>query len=197
MININIGGIKGLVRIASDVRKNWLIMDVTGRPDIRYDLNSKKFLPLKDGVVDNYYCSHTLEHARLDVLPFLFSEIYRTMKVGGRIRVVVPDVYLAITKYIKKDKRWLNANLKLTTKQRIPYPRTLLGHLMSLFYSLTKDNTRSGHNAVFDMPTLDYYFRQAGFHIITRSNYQKGSDVFRGLDFRKHKDKSLYLEAVK
>lgn len=197
MLNINIGGTKHWNKISPKTQKCWKILDVKGDPDFLYDLNSSKYFPLKAKVVDNYYTSHTLEHICPQILPFVLNEVYRTLKVGGKIRVVVPDVQLAIQKYVNNDKIWMARNYRLNKIERIPYPKTLLGHLMSLFYSIPKGKERSGHNVVFDWRTLHYYFKQVGFGIIVKSKYQRGSGVFKGLDLLMHRDKSLYLEAVK
>jgi len=197
MLNVNIGGTKKWDKVHPDVRARWKVLDIAGRPDFRYDLNSGERFPIKTGMVDTYYSSHTLEHIHPRMLPFVLGEIYQTLKKGGRVRVVVPDVKLAIHKYIRRDKLWLRKAAPIPKIGEISYPKTMLGHLMTWFYSMPKGHKRSGHNIVFDWETLVYYFKQAKFINIYRSNYGQGSKVFDGLDFLRHKDKSLYLEASK
>ena len=155
------------------------------------------YMKIADSIVDNIYTSHTLEHVCPQVLPFLLTEIYRILKPCGVIRVVVPDVQRVLRRYIAGDKKWLERYYPYGKPMRMPYPKTSLGHLMTVFYSLAKGNSRSGHNVVFDWETLVYYFKQAGFQHICKKRFNVHSPQFAGLDFKRYKDVSLYMEASK
>lgn len=196
MLNINIGGVKKWDKVSPQIRSNWKVLDVSGKPDYKYDLNSELPFPLRDSSVDNYYCSHTLEHIYPQVLPFVLGEIYRTLKQSGVFRIVVPDIKKAIIKYTINDKKWLQHSGG-PTAHRDFYPETCLGYLMSWFYSTPKGGSRTGHRMVFDLETLYYYLQRAGFKTMLESLFCKGSSVFAGLDFPRHKDTSIYMEAGK
>jgi predicted SAM-dependent methyltransferase len=56
----------------------------------KYDTNS----------VDIVYASHLFEHLTIKSSNLFLSEAYRTLKPGGIIRVVVPDLYQICKKYI-------------------------------------------------------------------------------------------------
>lgn len=197
MLNINIGGVKGWEKVPSRVRRNWQVLDIAGHPRYRYDLNSGEAFPFKDCTVDNYYCSHTLEHIRPENIQFVLEQILRTLKPSGLIRVVVPDVALALIKYVQNDTQWFGTTARNKTRARHHYPETLLGYVMLWFYSLPKGTTRSGHNTVFDWSTLAYCFNKAGFRNIRRVAYNENSAVFRDMDFLRHRQESLYMEAQK
>lgn len=196
IMNINIGGTKHWQKVNPLVRKSWMVMDIAGRPDYKYDLNSGTFFPFGPNSINNYYSSHTLEHIKPELIGFVLAEIYKSLRPGGLIRIVVPDVSLAIQKYVNCDQRWLNEKQGKAAK-RHGYPQTMLGHLMLWFYSYPKGTVRSGHNTVFDWKTLEYYFRLIGFKNIKRMQYEKCSPIFKGLDFFRHAETSLYLEAQK
>jgi SAM-dependent methyltransferase len=51
-----------------------------------------KGIPFPDGSVDAVYHSHTLEHLDRGIVPSVFAEIRRVLKVGGIQRIVVPDL---------------------------------------------------------------------------------------------------------
>lgn len=196
MLNINIGGTKGWHKIDPAITKLWKVLDVVDEPAFQYNLNSGTFFPFGDGDVDNYYSSHTIEHIIPELVGFVLNQMHRTLKPGGLVRIVVPDVSLAIQKYVDHDKTWLHKRQGKSTKKH-GYPETMLGNLMLWFYSQPKGTERSGHNTVFDWETLEYYFRGAGFRNIKRSSFGKGSPIFNGMDFPRHEHVSLYLEAVK
>jgi predicted SAM-dependent methyltransferase len=201
-MNINIGGTKKWESVSEHIRPNWKVLDIAGHPDFKYDLNSGDPFPFKDGSINSIFTSHTLEHVQLLILPHVLKEIYRVLNRKGIIRVVVPDVQLAIKAYAAYNKEWLKTKGKFSNHLRGAYPETMLGHLMTWFYSTTKSkpgtqSKRSGHNMVFDWESLVWFFKQAGFTRIVRMKYGKSSPVFDGLDFSRHKDTSLYMEARK
>lgn len=193
-INVNIGGTKHWLKVDEHIRRRWRVLDIAGKPDYTYDLNGGEVLPFKDGSVSNYYSSHTLEHIQPELLPWVISEIHRTLAPGGKIRVVVPDVRLAIRHYLDNDQRWLQ-QAQGKARKRHGYPDTTLGHLMLWFYSQPKNGKRSGHNTVFDRETLAYCFKD--FAKVHTMSYGIHSEAFTGMDFKRHAPKSLYLEATK
>lgn len=196
MLNVNIGGTKGWHKVDPVIKKPWKVLDVAGQPEFKYDLNSGAFFPFGDGDVDNYYSSHTLEHISPELIEFVLNQMHRTLKPGGLVRVVVPDVALAIRKYANGDAKWLHKRQNKATK-RHGYPETMLGNLMLWFYSQPKGTTRSGHNTVFDWETLEYYFKRSYFRNIRQLKYGVCCAAFKGMDFPRHEHVSLYLEAEK
>jgi predicted SAM-dependent methyltransferase len=78
-----------------------------------HDLNTG--IPFPDSTFDAVYHSHLLEHLSKENAFFLLQECHRVLKVGGIIRVVVPDLeqiarmYLAaLEKAVQGDHEWKN-----------------------------------------------------------------------------------------
>ncbi|MHA2120008.1 MAG: class I SAM-dependent methyltransferase [Promethearchaeota archaeon] len=195
MLNVNIGGTKNWKKINPKIRRQWKVMDIAGDPDYKYDLNSRKSFPINDKSVDNYYMSHTLEHIDKNNVIFVLLEIRRTLKSGGLIRIVVPDIKMAIIYYIKGDTKLLSKGVKGHAQDF--YPKTLLGKLLPYFHSTTKSGNekRTGHLTVFDSNTLIWYLAEANFNKIQLRDYSQKSEVFEGLDLQRYKSFSIYLEA--
>lgn len=57
---------------------------------IAYDLRSDN-LPFGDGVVDNIYISHVVEHIETEYVEKFISEAFRVLVPGGVLRVACPD----------------------------------------------------------------------------------------------------------
>ena len=74
------------------VHSAWTNIDlVAATPEVRaHDL--RKGLPYDDGVFDGVYHSHVLEHLTPDAAKDLLSQCHRVLRVGGILRVVVPDL---------------------------------------------------------------------------------------------------------
>lgn len=200
MLNIDIGGRKN--KFLPD--DTWEIMDIIPKEKYVVDLNSCDRFPLEDNSIDNYYTSHTLEHVKPKRILFVFQEIYRTLKPGGTVRIVVPDFCIGAKWYLQKDKQLLNEK---GIHGPDWYPPTLLGRLLAWMktpdeFVYAKDRTeerlfRSGHAMVFDYETLVYYLTKAKFTGIFKLSCDVCSYVFLGKDIERYKDYSLYVEATK
>lgn len=191
MLKINIGGRKGFNHYTQEIQKQWKIMDITSDADYRYNLNSLKLMPLKDNTVDYYYASMILEHVEPEILPFVFKEIFRTLKPAGCIRIVVPDILIGIQDYISKK----IPKIKGPYQDR-RYPPTPLCKLLSWINSKGKKG-RLEHRMAFDWDTLIYFLEQADFTRIEKRSFNICSSVFQGKDILKYKNWSIYLEAQK
>lgn len=85
------------VDLKSEYSLDW------SQSDIDYNLFSMEALPIEDNSVEIIYTSHTIEHITNTHVAKLLSESYRTLKPGGCIRIVCPDVELAIRALHNKD----------------------------------------------------------------------------------------------
>ena len=188
MVLIDIGGQKN--RIDLD---RWKIMDI--RPGSEYEINLNEFDAFPVRVVDAYYTSHTLEHLSPLIVEKVLREMYVTLKFGGKLRIVVPDISIGIDWYLHFPEKLSESG---TPTRPIEYPLTPLGFLLS--WILTPDKgSMGGHKMAFDWTTLFQYLVKAGFSPsnITKMKYGECSSEFIGKDLPRYKDYSLYVEAVK
>jgi len=195
-MNINVGGEKGWKNVDPKVRANWLVLDNGRTSDIKYNLNSKEPIPLEDNSVDNYYTSHTLEHIETFTVPFVMSELYRTLKPNGMIRIVVPDFRYGANLYSRNGDDLHNR--KYCTKDK-DLPDTPLGYFMSWWFSRDhgKEGRYSGHKTAYDYETLHWYLIRAGFMDVYVWKYNECSPEFVGLDIVRYAGWSLFVEARK
>lgn len=191
MLNVDVGGVG-----SEDGVKGWKTLDIRHSADYIYNFNTGKPFPFKDGDVDNFYCSHTLEHVKPYLTQFVVNEFHRCLRRKGLIRIVVPDMELAIRWYLAKPKK-----LKTKGYPSKPdfYPETRMSRLLSWFYTENpkKKKITDGHYMGFDWELLEQYLRTAGFCGIGRFAYGKYSGIFKGKDKKRYKDYSIYAEARK
>ena len=89
---VNIGG--GMF-----FRSHWKVMDYSSPYypyyrrfiDYNVDLCSDLCFPFEDNSVTFFYSAHTFEHIPQEFCPHIFTEIYRTLKPGGAVRLTMPD----------------------------------------------------------------------------------------------------------
>jgi predicted SAM-dependent methyltransferase len=85
----------------------WTNIDanfLTARIDVWADISAK--LPFRAQTVEAFYSHHVIEHLPDRLLPFHFSEMFRTLKPGGVIRVAGPNADIAIKKFEDRDLDW-------------------------------------------------------------------------------------------
>ena len=195
MLNVDIGGAKG--NNSSPVKHLWKILDI--RPcDYVYDLNSGKPFPFKNSEVDNYYTSMTLESVWMDKIQFVFKEIYRTLKPGGIIRVIVPDVAFAMKLYLNEPQRLFDKSLPIGC---VGHPDIAMTRFLAWFVTPDKPEIigHSGHKMAFDKESLTYYFCEAGFDLVKIKwlKYNECSQVFKGRDKPRWLSLGIYMEVEK
>lgn len=178
MLKLNIGGQQTISRFPS----GWKCVDILPGADISCDISNME-LPFNDSIVAAIYCSHTLEHILPWRLQFTLSEFYRVLQLGGRIRIVVPDMDIAIDSYVVE--------------------RTKVGALdtyMRWWFDPTPDKEGKlylNHVGGFNWLTLKQNLEIAGFRKIHRMCFGKFATIFDGCDNPNHASTSLYVESVK
>jgi predicted SAM-dependent methyltransferase len=195
-MKVNIGGQKN--RSKGDF-SDWVVVDIMDGAEVQLDISSSP-LPFAEGSVDAIYTSHTLEHIPGSRLPFVLSEMNRCLRPGGILRVVVPDADKAIRAYVKGDTRFLRDR---RNPAKMPFlPDHPLCYLLSWFLSYDADADGKplpshGHIMAFDFSLLRMYLQNAGFRVVKPKSFDACSPVFKGCDFKRYRDCSVYVEAVK
>jgi predicted SAM-dependent methyltransferase len=81
--------------------KGWVNIDFISQSEDVIKHNLLTPLPFEDNSFDAVYNSHVLEHfSKRDAAKFI-AEIYRVLKPGGILRVVVPNLERFVTGYLK------------------------------------------------------------------------------------------------
>ena len=130
--------------------------------------------PFDSDTVDVVFTSHFLEHLnKVDGHRFL-EEAHRIMKKGGLIRIIVPDLNIAIKKFNDG----------------------LVDDTLDTFFYTSKFDYFSCHRYLYNYSTLEKKLNEIGFMEIRQCTFQQGEcpDI-QFLDV--YPDFSLYVEARK
>lgn len=142
-------------------------------------------IPFKEGVVDMIYSSHFLEHLTYTQGADFLKECHRLMKVGGRIRLILPD-----TQLVTQDYRNENLGVFDELNEGCAESKTQARKLWSLLVT--------GHQSLYDMDTIVRALGDAGFSTVEPYRFRESGspemlretlDMLPGI--------SLYVEAVK
>jgi SAM-dependent methyltransferase len=190
-----------------------------GVVDYEYDLTTFGRMPFADASVDLFYSEHVFEHFTNECCRHIFSEMRRSLKPGGGLRVVVPDADLLYTKLLERDEAFFatRMNGRYTNLQEaflilVAHPRTpfdeegfeqdshdlpKIEFLDKCTRSMTYDYARAGeHINWFNFDKVDAMLHEAGFDEVRQSSAQ--SSVFpeiRGPQFDTRPTYSLHVDA--
>ena len=101
-LNIGAGRFRHPRWINLDLRDEYVGRGWLGN-DINYDLLSFEPIPVDDGALHCVYSSHVVEHLSDDAVVYLFAQIRRMLRPGGGVRIVCPDIDLAIGAFRRND----------------------------------------------------------------------------------------------
>ena len=150
---------RGPVHLHLGCGPNYLpgFVNIDANPRRRVDLwlDLRNGLPFADGTVDSIYSTHMLEHLYHDELERLLAECWRTLRPGGGVRFIVPNLETAITAYLRRQNEWFD-----------DYPR----HLHSLGGRFANFIFCDGqHRSTFDFGHLS--------ELLERTRFERASHV--------------------
>lgn len=92
---------------------DWVNIDFNPVSKNVKKVNILSGLPFENEYFDFVYCSHFLEHLTPEQADFVLREVYRVLKKGGILRVVVPDLENICREYLRiLDQVLVNENYK-------------------------------------------------------------------------------------
>jgi SAM-dependent methyltransferase len=164
----------------------------------RWDV--RKSLPFSDNSVDFVYCSHFIEHVEREEAIEILKECHRILKLGGIIRLVVPDLRLIVERYLAKDYEFFEAQEpQLLADSFISFLRLVEPKRRGISVRLKAFFDRKVapfHRWMYDFGSLSLILESCGFEEIERKNFREGQVPDIQLLDSKPKE-SLFLEAKK
>lgn len=153
----------------------------------------RRKLPLKDRSVKYIYCSHVLEHFERWQAIEILKECRRVLKVGGWLRLVIPDLRKMVKKY-SQNKGSPRAPDDFFREvwgfYKDRQPKNILDKLKRKFIR--------GHEWGYDKENLTVALTEAGFEKIRERKFRQGAvPDLESLDLEIHRWVSLYMEVQK
>lgn len=151
--------------------------------DICWDI-TKKAYPLPSELLEGVFSEHCLEHISFEECLANLKEFYRLLKVGGIVRIVVPDGELYCDIYHKR---------KNGEVAEFPYGKNEATGMISI----NRIFRSHGHQFIYDFETFGLLLTKAGFKEVKKVSYREGSDKRLLIDRPEREIESLYIEAKK
>lgn len=144
-----------------------------------------KGLTFKDSTVDCIYTNNMLEHLTEEEFMFVLNDCYRVLKEGGIFRLVVPDLFQHVAKYIKdKDADGFMHRIMLHG----------IGDERPLFVRLLSNH----HLWMYDFQSISIRLKECDFTDIRECKFGIGSipDIHI-IEAEEYHPTSVYVEAIK
>ena len=145
--------------------------------DLRYPLNCD------DGYFDGIFSEHTLEHLYPDDAKNLLEELYRVLRVGGRIRITVPD----LEKYINFYNNYDNESDFEAFHSNYSSKCAAIRNMTQNYF----------HLSTWDFDELSKVLSLVGFGEIQQKSFSQTDDPKLNLDIPERQWETLYVEAKK
>jgi predicted SAM-dependent methyltransferase len=171
------------------IQPKWINIDFQPRSGAFY-FNALNPLPLDDASVKHIHAEHFLEHLEYsDAVRFL-CECKRVLKIGGTMRIIVPDAEKYIRAYASNDTAFFE-RLKDLGGASEAFPTK--GAICNQMFRMGGD-----HRFAWDFETLEFVSNQVGFKTIRRSQHNQSAVPYRidGQDWWRPVE-SLYAEVTR
>jgi len=138
-------------------------------------------LPVPDGHLEFVYMSNVLEHILLKYARTVLSKLAKKIKVGGILRLAVPDLHAVAVAYVNNDAAFFEA---ARPKIGDPFRGLGVGGLFmssvvsygsdTFLFDHSKKRQLAGlaHVGLYDFTMLNNLCCQSGFSVVNRSERQ-------------------------
>lgn len=174
--------------------------DVLSWPETTRSVDVTGGIPHADNSVDVVYTSHMLEHLQPRALKFVLHECHRVLKLGGVLRVVIPDLRLGASKFLAGDRDFFSLSADqpmadgFVTWLAMQHPSK--GGRIERAVRRVMRTDEEGHKWMYDGESMGQRISEAGFRDVTvRPFGNSTSDAAARLDSRPRD--SVHIDAVK
>jgi predicted SAM-dependent methyltransferase len=168
-------------------------------PNLIYmDLNKPWRWPSES--IDIVYGSHIFEHLTLQSAHIFLKEAMRTLKKGGVIRIVVPDLFKICKKYVNEYEggnplAWQHIMWAINMNREGQYP-----NVKGIKKWLAEwQGYPHQHKYMYDKYSMQQKLEPYGFRNVLHQEFGKSTyiDSIHEVEFGTEKYLSVYLEAIK
>lgn len=152
----------------------WLNLDMFPLNRRVCYINCAQRLPFCDNKVNYIYTEHLIEHLSLNQFINFIKESYRILRIGGKIRIVTPDLEFFIKMYNSPE---TNLYLGWYEKRKLlNIPSSFVNCINSIFYE-------HNHRFIYDYTYLSKLLTFSGFKEVLRYEIGKSATpIFNGLE---------------
>jgi predicted SAM-dependent methyltransferase len=173
-----------------NVSASFINLDYDWKPGVDVVWDITKGLPFRSASLRGVFTEHCLEHISFSQTEGVLRESHRILGPGGRIRVILPDGEIYLSRYFSQISSGKGDPLPYWESDRVR-------GWYSPILSVNRIFRAHDHRFIYDFDTMRHMLGDAGFAEITKCTFQNGRDPVLLRDTEHRQCESLYVEAVK
>ncbi len=177
----------------ANLRAGWLNIDILDLPNsetyLKHDLSTGLPSHLMD--VDLIYSSHFLEHLTIEQSRKLLKDCHKALKVGGKIRLCLPDFKSAAKAYVESNREYFQPLVDIHLAPLGKAPDSLIDCLADFCYQYV-DGVNE-HRDIWDHDKAFEELFKVGFQVNIEDKFNPEIDI----DNELRRLYSFYIEGTK
>jgi predicted SAM-dependent methyltransferase len=169
---------------------NWVNVDAFPDTNVHFLLDFNRTMPFEDQTLDGVFCEHVVEHFTFEDGRRMLGEICRALKVGGVVRIIVPDAAWVMRTYFDQPDLLVRHRLgEAVNGADSQEPMEIVNQYFRQRYE---------HHFLYDFASMEKMLKLAGFSEVKQLTFKQSAmcpDLV--LDHPKYQIESLYVEARK
>lgn len=155
----------------------WLNADIYPKHSEVIHLDATKPFSFLDNTFSYVYSEHMIEHISFADGLQMIKECYRSLKLGGRIRLATPNLAFLMNLYTKPEEATHKSYISFSGRYFPDNHPVTSGRVINNFF---RD---WGHQYIHDQRSLEYLLKHAGFSNVQFPEVGESSEpVFRKLE---------------
>lgn len=180
----------------SSGKPGWINVDIENCPGVNCIYDCRKHLPFPDLSVKGIFTEHFFEHLDYtEEVPYFLAECHRVLKLGGIIRIIVPDAEKYLRAFCENGWEKLSEIRPLKADHSDFYFGNKYNTKMELINVVFRQYFE--HKFAYDHDTIEFLLYQIGFSTVHRQEFGKTLMDELNIDLPVRASESLYIEAVK
>lgn len=158
----------------SRILDDYLNLDIFQPADIVWDVRSK--MPFPNNRFKEIFCEHFFEHLYYPKSAvFFLKEVYRILKKGGELKIVVPDCGKSLKEYSKRNNKYFKKLTNVCYSKRISTMEinSNIDVINYLFRDQFDNPNYTVHWWGYDQENLLKLLKKAGFSLVKKWKFDK------------------------
>jgi predicted SAM-dependent methyltransferase len=167
-------------------KDGWLNADLDAFPGV-YQMDATKRFPFRDAQFQFVFTEHMIEHLPYASGKLMLGECFRTMRPGGRIRIVTPNLAVLVGLYDPSRSKLATSYIEHMNGTFATHaPRHSASFVINTFFR------EWGHQFIYDDESLSALMREVGFEDIRRQELGMSEHA----EFRSLENQERYPEGL-
>jgi SAM-dependent methyltransferase len=173
---------------------NFINLDYYWHPKIDVCWDISRGIPFPSQSLRGVFTEHCLEYLPLPIAEAVMREIHRVLVPGGRVRIILPDAEIYLTRYTDRLRQC--SDMLLPFEAECAYG-DIVNPILAVNRIFYQDRDQEAeHQFIYDASFLCQLLSHCGFSKTMRTSFMNGADKNLPIDNESRVIESFYVEAI-